>query len=493
MASRWRALAKNARQKGERVPLHIISSILVDALQGLHGAHDAKSEIGEPLGIVHRDVSPQNIFGRRGRNRTHPGFWRGEGRGAPDDARREHQGQDRVHGARAAPWNRRESSDRRLWCFGRALGAARSTTAVLRRQRGAAHRFAFWTPPSTPQSLLRRAGQDAPRDGGRRDRGARRDHDARSLPRSDEAISNGPRDGRGARPARRSRRRAPKVAAWVRGSDGRRIDRAEGAHLRASERMTPERAQLLPHPFDAGPGKAGTEGDGGDGHRVRGLRPRDPCGGSPVADVRDLGREEDPRAGPKSASHDDRRGARGHRCACDRGLRFPRGRCDPRRRARGHTHPGNDDHGDGHSSCPRGSGVIHGRHPSGRRACGGGVPHAPGIPATFPAPSCLAKGARTRRRLPPTATPPTHATHLASSCISHNAYEALPCSRLRSSAGVFSRLGRHVRTAQPVRPPPARATPSDAHDLLQTRTELLGCAASTCPRGDPARLRAVAR
>jgi len=32
-----------------------------------------------------------------------------------------------------------------------------------------------------------------------------------------------------------------------------------------------------------------------------------------------------------------------------------------------------------------------------------------------------------------------------------------------------------------------------AHDLLQTRTELLGCAGVDMPRGDPARLRAVAR
>jgi serine/threonine-protein kinase len=30
-------------------------------LQGLHAAHEAKTESGEPLGIVHRDVSPQNI------------------------------------------------------------------------------------------------------------------------------------------------------------------------------------------------------------------------------------------------------------------------------------------------------------------------------------------------------------------------------------------------------------------------------------------------
>ena len=37
-------------------------SVLGDALQGLQAAHEARGEDAAPLGIVHRDVSPQNIL-----------------------------------------------------------------------------------------------------------------------------------------------------------------------------------------------------------------------------------------------------------------------------------------------------------------------------------------------------------------------------------------------------------------------------------------------
>jgi eukaryotic-like serine/threonine-protein kinase len=44
------------------IPLDIVSTIICGTLLGLHAAHDAKNEQGEPLSIVHRDVSPQNIL-----------------------------------------------------------------------------------------------------------------------------------------------------------------------------------------------------------------------------------------------------------------------------------------------------------------------------------------------------------------------------------------------------------------------------------------------
>ncbi len=45
-----------------RIPLEITSSILSGALQGLHAAHQATDEQGQPLHLIHRDISPQNIM-----------------------------------------------------------------------------------------------------------------------------------------------------------------------------------------------------------------------------------------------------------------------------------------------------------------------------------------------------------------------------------------------------------------------------------------------
>ncbi len=55
-------ITRALRAKNERIPLRITIAIMSGVLHGLHAAHEAKSEKGEPLGIVHRDVSPQNII-----------------------------------------------------------------------------------------------------------------------------------------------------------------------------------------------------------------------------------------------------------------------------------------------------------------------------------------------------------------------------------------------------------------------------------------------
>jgi eukaryotic-like serine/threonine-protein kinase len=43
-------------------PPAVAVSIMAGVLRGLHAAHEAKTDGGAPLGIVHRDVSPQNIM-----------------------------------------------------------------------------------------------------------------------------------------------------------------------------------------------------------------------------------------------------------------------------------------------------------------------------------------------------------------------------------------------------------------------------------------------
>ena len=55
-------LLRASRTAGEVTPMPIVASVLCGALHGLHAAHEARSEAGEPLGIVHRDVSPENLL-----------------------------------------------------------------------------------------------------------------------------------------------------------------------------------------------------------------------------------------------------------------------------------------------------------------------------------------------------------------------------------------------------------------------------------------------
>jgi serine/threonine-protein kinase len=55
-------LVRAAARKGEPIETRIAVSIVAGFLHGLHAAHEAKNERGEPLGLVHRDVSPQNVL-----------------------------------------------------------------------------------------------------------------------------------------------------------------------------------------------------------------------------------------------------------------------------------------------------------------------------------------------------------------------------------------------------------------------------------------------
>ncbi|MFT5357731.1 MAG: serine/threonine protein kinase, partial [Polyangiales bacterium] len=49
-------------KQGRVLPIPAVVEIIQQAARGLHDAHEATSALGEPLHIVHRDVSPQNIL-----------------------------------------------------------------------------------------------------------------------------------------------------------------------------------------------------------------------------------------------------------------------------------------------------------------------------------------------------------------------------------------------------------------------------------------------
>lgn len=53
---------KETAERGLRVPLEVGVSIVAQACRGLHCAHELRDDSGALLGVVHRDVSPQNIL-----------------------------------------------------------------------------------------------------------------------------------------------------------------------------------------------------------------------------------------------------------------------------------------------------------------------------------------------------------------------------------------------------------------------------------------------
>jgi serine/threonine-protein kinase len=55
-------LLRHASQREVALPMEIAVRVLIDALTGLHAAHELRGNDGEALNLVHRDVSPQNIL-----------------------------------------------------------------------------------------------------------------------------------------------------------------------------------------------------------------------------------------------------------------------------------------------------------------------------------------------------------------------------------------------------------------------------------------------
>ncbi len=57
-----RTIRRVVRRAREKIPLEVSLEVLIRACHGLHAAHEAKGRRGEPLRVVHRDVSPHNII-----------------------------------------------------------------------------------------------------------------------------------------------------------------------------------------------------------------------------------------------------------------------------------------------------------------------------------------------------------------------------------------------------------------------------------------------
>jgi serine/threonine protein kinase len=57
-----RALLAKAGSQGTRIPLELALTVSAGAAAGLNHAHERRGPDGQPLGIVHRDVSPSNIM-----------------------------------------------------------------------------------------------------------------------------------------------------------------------------------------------------------------------------------------------------------------------------------------------------------------------------------------------------------------------------------------------------------------------------------------------
>jgi eukaryotic-like serine/threonine-protein kinase len=57
-----RTLVKLRRAKQLRIPIEHVVNIMLGLCAGLHSVHEARGVDGAPLSVVHRDVSPQNLF-----------------------------------------------------------------------------------------------------------------------------------------------------------------------------------------------------------------------------------------------------------------------------------------------------------------------------------------------------------------------------------------------------------------------------------------------
>lgn len=59
-----RKILQRAQEKNFKIPLSFALFLVDEILDGLHFAHELKNSVGESMGLVHRDLTPHNIFVR---------------------------------------------------------------------------------------------------------------------------------------------------------------------------------------------------------------------------------------------------------------------------------------------------------------------------------------------------------------------------------------------------------------------------------------------
>jgi hypothetical protein len=342
--------------------------IVAEAAEGLHAAHELASETGEPLLVVHRDVSPSNVFV------TYEGAVKVVDFGVARAQNKVHQTRDgrvKGHYAYMAPEQARAGNvDRRadLWSLGVLLWELLAGQRLFRRESEAATLMAVIcgevpslagqcpTLPTEVTELVERLLADDPELRPTSARAVSRDLE-RAIARVGGPIGRGdlaqlmeqlfPEEMERRKQMVAAARRMPTVTRLERGEPGE----ARGGALRGPSgprgRRRASRPALAPggSPGPPDASRAGgrrahcpaRSGGGGLGPRARGPRWREP------GDIRpELARGSAARRGParggarrRTCAYDRDGSARGARCGHPRraGARLVRGR---RRRATHH-------------------------------------------------------------------------------------------------------------------------------------------------------------
>jgi serine/threonine protein kinase len=130
-----RAIAKELERLKQKMPLAQALNIIISAADGLHYAHEKVGFDGQPLEIVHRDISPQNLFvtyqgGDQAARLRH----RPRDQSPARDTHRDDSRQAALYEPRAVPFGAARSAQRHLQPRDPALRADAVAAALCRHE-----------------------------------------------------------------------------------------------------------------------------------------------------------------------------------------------------------------------------------------------------------------------------------------------------------------------------------------------------------------------